>query len=406
MNEAEAISRRLDDPHLSADIACGKAYDAAQIGNLTLAHEQEAIGLSNLRRMRHVAPEQSAECAVATAHIAQREGDYDRAISVLGNATRMLAQTGLDHTPRYTSIAHEYARSLSMAGDYRRAWAAEQAVLAIVTEVGRDNTDGYYAMVNVGTAALLGGGQPVKALALLDATTEKSRASAANAQLPFYLSASRLLYQSAAGVTGEQDRGLMQAADDAEKQGMLYAVATFRAGAIRAALDRGDLAAADAYWVKIGPLETKYLGDPAWRRDALRLVLAHARLNLAKQDLTGAADKIKQAADLVPADRQGIDPQWVRIRVLRGEIELAQRQFTAAAADAQMAVDRAKLEAIDPKSSAWVGEALLLRARSELALGDKAAAAASAREALAHVEQNLDPSHPLVAEAKTLSSGT
>jgi hypothetical protein len=128
-------------------------------------------------------------------------------------------------------------------------------------------------------------------------------------------------------------------------------------------------------------------------------------MKLAKQDLAGAADKIRQADDLLPPERQATDPQWGRIRLLRAEIELAQRQFTVAAADAQMAVDRATLEAIDPKSSAWVGEALLLRARSELALGDKAAAAASAREALAHVEQNLDPSHPLVAQAKTLSSG-
>ncbi|HEX3395638.1 MAG TPA: hypothetical protein VHS76_02985, partial [Steroidobacteraceae bacterium] len=254
--------------------------------------------------------------------------------------------------------------------------------------------------------ALLGGGQPLKALAVLDATTEKSRASAGNAQLPFYLNASRLLYQSAAGIAGEHDRGLMQAADEAEKQDLLSAMATFRAGAIRAALDRRDLAAADADWVKTGPLETKYLADPAWRREALRLLLAHARLNLAKQDLTGAADKIEQAVDLVPAERQATDPQWQRIGLLRGEIELAQGKFTAAAADARMAVDRAKLEAIDPKSSAWVGEALLLLARSQLALGDRAAAAASAREALPHVEQNLDPSHPLVAEAKTLSSGT
>ena len=406
MNEAEAIARRLDDPHLNADIACGKAQDAAEAGDLAVAHEQEAIGLSNLRRVRRVAPEQSAECAMATANIAQREGNYVRAISVMGSAMKMLARTGLDHTSRYTSIAHEYARSLSLAGDYREAWVAEQTVMAIVMEVGRDDTDAYYAMVNVGSAALLGGGQPVKALALLNATTEKSRASAVNAQLPFYLNASMLLYQSAAGVAGEHDRGLMQAADEAEKQGLLSAVATFRAGAVRAALDRGDLGAADAYWVKIGPMETKYLGDPAWRRDALRLVLAHARLNLAKQDLAGAADRIKQAADLVPAERQATDPQWERIRVLRAEIELAQRQFTAAAADAQAAVDRAKLEAIDPKSSAWVGEALLLRARSELGLGDKAAAAASAREALAHVEQNLNPAHPLVAEAKALSSGT
>jgi serine/threonine-protein kinase len=405
MNEAEAITRRLDDPRLNADIACGKAQDAAEIGNLVLAHEQEAIGLSNLGRMRRITPGQSAECAMATANIAQREGDYGRAISVMDNTMKLLARSGLDHTSRYTSIAHEYARSLSMAGDYRRAWAAEQAVMAIATDVGRDDTDAYYAMVNIGTAALLGGGQPLKALALLDATTEKSRASAGNAQLPFYLNASRLLYQAAGGVAGEQDKGLMQAADEAEKQGLLSAAVTFRAGAIRAAIDRGDLAAADAYWVKTGPLETKYLGDPAWRREALRLVLTHARMKLAKQDLAGAADKIRQADDLLPPERQATDPQWGRIRLLRAEIELAQRQFTVAAADAQMAVDRATLEAIDPKSSAWVGEALLLRARSELALGDKAAAAASAREALAHVEQNLDPSHPLVAQAKTLSSG-
>jgi hypothetical protein len=295
---------------------------------------------------------------------------------------------------------------MSQAGNYRGAWAAEQSVMAIATDVGRDDSDAFYAMVNVGTAALLGGGQPVKALALLDATIEKSRASAANAQLPFYLAASRLLYQSAVGIAGEQDRGLMQAADEAEKQGLLSAVVTFRAGAIRAALDRRDLAAADRYWVKTGPLEVKYLADPAWRRDALRLVLTHARLNLAKQDLNGAADKIRQAAGLVPAERQAIDPQWEHIRALRAEIELAQGQFAAAAADARGAVDRAKLEAVDPKSSAWVGEALLLLARSQLALGDKVAAAASAREALPHVEQNLDPSHPLVAEAKTLSSAT
>ena len=35
-------------------------------------------------------------------------------------------------------------------------------------------------------------------------------------------------------------------------------------------------------------------------------------------------------------------------------------------------LERAKIEAVDPKSSAWGGEALVLRARSELALGDKA----------------------------------
>ena len=68
----------------------------------------------------------------------------------------------------------------------------------------------------------------------------------------------------------------------------------------------------------------------------------------------------------------------------------------------KLAVDRAQREAIDPRSSAWVGEALVLRAQSESAGGNTAAAAASAQQALPHLQQNLDPSHPLIAEAGKL----
>jgi tetratricopeptide (TPR) repeat protein len=134
--------------------------------------------------------------------------------------------------------------------------------------------------------------------------------------------------------------------------------------------------------------------------------MAHARLNLAKQDLEQAAQRIQQAANLAPTALPSSDPEWQHIVALRAEIELAQHNYAAAAADAQIALERAKIEAVDPKSSAWVGEALVLRARSELAQGDKVAAATSAREALPHVEQNLDPSHPLIAAARRLSSGT
>ena len=52
-------------------------------------------------------------------------------------------------------------------------------------------------------------------------------------------------------------------------------------------------------------------------------------------------------------------------------------------------------------SSAWIGEALVLRARAEVALGSKAAAV-TAQEALPHLVDNLDPSHPLIAEARQI----
>jgi eukaryotic-like serine/threonine-protein kinase len=404
MNEAEAIARRIDDPHLNADIACGKAQDAVETGNLGFAREQEAIGWANLRRLSSVDPGQKAECAMATAYIAEREGDFGRATGAMSDAMKSLRQANMERTSRYTSIAHEYARSLALSGNYRGAWAAEQSVMAIVTDVGRDDSDAYYAMVNVGSIALLAGGQPKKSLEFLDATIDKSKKSAPTANLPFYLEASRLLAQSAAGVFGSSDVGLMHAADEAEKLGMASAVPSYRAAAIRAALDRGDVAAADAYWTKIGALEAQYLTDAAWRRDAKRLLLAHARLNLAKQDLTGAAAKVSQAAALVPPDQQAHDPEWERIVLMRAQVELAQRDYAAAAADAQRAVERARLEAIEPNSSAWVGEALIVRARSEFALGNQAAAAASAHEALPQLEANLDASHRLVSEARSLAA--
>lgn len=405
-NEVESISHRLDDPHLNADIACGKAQDAVETGDLKLAHEEAALGLANVRRLKFVDATQSAECAMANAYIAEREGDYGRATQAMRDAMTALEKEGITRTSRYTSIAHEYARSLSLAGNYRAAWAAEQSVMAIVAEVGRDDSDAYDAMVNVGSTALLAGGQPRKALELLRATIHKAQKSNPNASLPFYLNASVLLAQSAAGTADADAAALMQAAEQAEKQGLASAIAIYRAGAIRAAINRGDITAADAYWDTTASLQQKYLADPAWRRDAQRLLMAHARLSLAQHDESGAAEKIQQAANLVAVEHQGDDPEWRQIVALRAEIELAQRRYAAAVADARLALDRAKIEAVDPKSSAWIGEALLLRARGELALGDKAAAAASAREALPHVEQNLDPAHPLIAAAKNLSSAS
>jgi hypothetical protein len=61
------------------------------------------------------------------------------------------------------------------------------------------------------------------------------------------------------------------------------AIAVFRAGAIRAAINRVEIAAADSYWDATAPLQQKYLADPAWRRDAQRLAL-RAEIELAQHE--------------------------------------------------------------------------------------------------------------------------
>jgi len=405
MREAEAIGQRVDDPHLNADIACGKAQDEAEGGELAAARRQEEIARANMRRLKVVPPGLTAECAMASAQIAQRDGDYPRAVAEMRDVMRILEQAGQQRTSRYTSIAHEFARSLSLGGDYRGAWSAEQSVIAIVIDAGRDDSGAYFAMVNVGSTALLAGGQPLKALGVVDATVARLRSAAPGADVPFYLDATRLLAESAAGSPRASDAGLMQAAEIAEKQGLMAAVPMYRTAAVQIALNRGDLASAEANWAPLGALEPKILNDATRRRDAKRVLMAHVQLDLARGDPDGAARRLEQAVALIPPDRRLADPEWRRIALLRAELAYRRHDYGAAAAEADAALQRARAEAVDPQSSAWIGEALVSRARSQRAMGDVATAAETAKEALPHLVQNLDPLHPLIAEARSLAGG-
>ncbi len=83
---------------------------------------------------------------------------------------------------------------------------------------------------------------------------------------------------------------------------------------------------------------------------------------------------------------------------------MAQRRYDEAWQHAQAALELARISAVDPKSSSWVGEALVLRARAEASTGSKAAAI-TAQEALPHLVANLDPTHPLIGQAREIASG-
>jgi hypothetical protein len=83
---------------------------------------------------------------------------------------------------------------------------------------------------------------------------------------------------------------------------------------------------------------------------------------------------------------------------------MGKRLYADAVQHAQAALELARSSAVDPKSSAWIGEALVLRARAEAALGRKDASA-TAQEALRHLVENLNSSHPLIAEARAMAAG-
>jgi hypothetical protein len=404
MQEAEAIAKQLNDPHLNADIGCGRAVDAADAGDLATAHAQDEIGRVNMRRLNPIPTGLMAECALATTFIAQAEGDYPRAIAVTREAMQALEQAGLQRSSRYTSVAHEHARSLVLAGDYRDAWAAEQAVISIIRSVGRADTAPYFAMLNVGTTALLMGGQPRKVIEVLESAGTAGSSSAPGVELPYYLQATRLLAEVAAGAATAPDKALMEFATAAEQRGLGTAITMYRLGAIRAALQRGDLAAADEYWSSVAATET-HVADATGRRMAARVLITHAEFDLARHDANAASQHIGQATALIPEARRAADPNWQRLLLVRAQAQYALGQYPAAAQDAEAAVARARRDAVDPQSSASIGEALVWRSRVELAQGKRDAAEASAREAIPHLQQNLDSSHPLIATARRMAAG-
>ena len=81
-------------------------------------------------------------------------------------------------------------------------------------------------------------------------------------------------------------------------------VATYQLGAIAAALDRGDVAAAEEYWSSVSAMEARTT-DAAGRRAAVKTLIAHAALDLARHDTTAASQHIARASSLVPEVRRG-----------------------------------------------------------------------------------------------------
>jgi hypothetical protein len=114
---------------------------------------------------------------------------------------------------------------------------------------------------------------------------------------------------------------------------------------------------------------------------------------------------LERAGTLIASRQQRTNPDARELEALRSSALLAEQRYAEAEQHAQAALELARISAVDPKSSSWIGEALVLRARAEAAAGRKAARA-TAQEALRHLVANLDPTHPLIAQARQIASST
>ena len=402
--EAETIGHRFDDASILGQLACVRTEDLAIDQDFAAARAQLQQGLAQMRRLNPVPPDLEAECATAESFVVQADGDFARAIDHLRTTVADLDQVGMHGAARYLAASNDLARALAIGGRYRESLEVGSQNVALVSEMGRSDTNAYLAYVNGVCSALRNGGQPTKAVAYIDANTAKVRHSADYSDMGAGSQSCWSLSRFESGQFVQAEPSILEAANKAEQGGVTYVASLLRASAVNAALARADLATAEARWVKLQPDEQRRLAANEKGIEVVRLLLLNARLDIARNRPDEALKSLVRAAALIASRQQRTNPDARDLEELQSSAFLAEQRYVDAEQHAQAAVELAKISAVDPKSSSWIGEALLLRARAEAAAGRKQARA-TAQEALSHLVANLDPAHPLIAQAREMVSG-
>jgi serine/threonine protein kinase/tetratricopeptide (TPR) repeat protein len=400
--KADAIAEQIGDLDLQTEAACRRAHDFAIAHNFPDAKARLAEAQKNMPRLRGIPPGLRASCGIAAALVAQADGDYANAIVNLRTVIISLEQEELYGYSGWTAAKNELARSQYMAGDFRGAVATDSDNMRVMKARGLTDRGRYFATASLVCNALRQGGRPAQSRSFVDSTLAEVRQVVPGAQLPFFMTGCRALAEVSMGLPSPPTAILADATRTARSAGTLSIANTYGAALVNEAVNRGDPAAAESYWADLAVDEKRMLDAAEHGPDVVRLLLAHANLAMAQGRTSEAAVHINQAAELMAARHQTTSADARDVAMTRVRLAFATRQFANAVAYAQAALDIARGDAIDPKSSAWIGEALLWRARAEAALGDKAKATATAQEALPHLEQNFDPTSTLIAGARAL----
>jgi len=403
MVQAEAIGHRFDDASVLGQIACLRAEDLSIARRMAEARTQFAAGLAQMRRLNPVPWVLEAECATAGAFVDQAAGDYAGAVKRLRVAVADLDAQGLHGSGREISLSNDLGRALNAAGMFHDAYAVDDANVELASSLGRADTNAWLVMVSNTCGALRDGGQPLAAVAYLDRRTAAVRRQDDYSDMPYHLQGCRAVALLMAGRIAQAEPGILQAAERARQGGVTYQAATYQAFAVAAALARGDAAAAAQRWQPLAADLERRLAQHEQGAPVVRLLLIDAQLADAEGRAGDALESLERAQQLIDARRQPVNADASVVGARRSAVLLTLHRYADAEEQARSAAELARVSAVDPGSSARVGEALLLQAEAEAALG-RGSAAATARQALGHLTPNLDPSHPLLARARALAA--
>ena len=397
LGEMRALARDVADPTEHAVIACGYANAYVVQGRFEEADKELATAAPLLARARGRPIEAQAECWQAEAELALLRGQSERALRVATTSVEWFERSGLTRDTIYMSALNQLALSQADGGDYRQSYLTSRKARDALKRLGLQGTQQDLTIAMQELDMLTVGGKPLAALALHE-TIRTDPHVAVDHQIPQFAldeRAGKIMFRLHRWA--EAQAAFDAAAAGAKESGNKLFEEVGRIRATRALIAAGKLDQAQARLDALTDIDEA-------GRNGLQVLLARAALALARGAGAEAAELAGRAQQRLAAKGRA-DPSQRDAFVLAARAALAGTDAGPALAHAGNALARARAEAIDPASSATVGEALLLEAQVRLRQGDRDGAAALAREALPHLQDNLGAAHPSVREAQDLGQG-
>jgi serine/threonine protein kinase/Tfp pilus assembly protein PilF len=402
LEQAYQISRGLADSSARAQAACslGSALARSDLPRAEALIQEGLIELPNQPQFTLA----RVSCMLDGSSVARERGRSREAIARSQAARDLLASSPLRSETTDLRVQMALAESYRVAGQYRDAIPAFEQASALMTALGRDDTETAGTLINNWALALHASGRPLEAEKLFLRAIEISKVDKAEEGVSPMLLVNYARTLRELGYQGEAadyaDLGYTRAAQAGDQLVMNQAL-LLRARIYR---EQGDLTRAQEMLSEVEP--RLRIALPPGHLAFARLATEYAQQASARGDLPGALRLANQAVTIAEASMkagQGGDDYLSDILVVRSDIDRHLGRADNAVADAARAQGLLKRSEEPGTFSSDLGHDDYALGRALQAQGKPEEAHAAFRAAAENLQNTLGPNHPDVRSAWQLA---
>ena len=403
LEHAYQLSRQSNDPDIRATASCTLGWQLAQDVNLARGEALIQEGLHELPDDPQYAFDR-VTCLDYGGEVSLQNGDAREAVRRMEVARNILRASPFDSDALEMGDSLDLASAYSDAGRDQESLSEYNRAVALLSSLGRDDTETAVVLYNGWALELDQVGRPLEAEKVFQRAIDISRDNSTEdavspTQLVNYASVlTELNHLPQAKDYAERAYGkAVQTEDQFVINQSLLSLARIYRG-------QHDLVRAEAMLAQVEPRMRRDL--PPGHYGFSAIPLERALIALQKHDLPAALRLINEAIAILQAAVKASGSGSFSLPGLyinRSEIDLAMGLSEKAEADANIALAALHPDKYPGGVSSRLGQAYLAQARALAAEGKTALARASATQAVAQLQTSEGPGHPDTQSARQLT---